>query len=164
MDFTRLKPQLCCRRKPVLFSEGVTLHTRLKPAARADSSAAFTSLIPTPLLRNSWRTKIASSAEPELSAARKQCPTTFQAAENAAKFTLWFTARPINSRRASVLYGGRPNAAPSGSNRSYILIRRSRCDGTIVLIRISASIRSSRNRFRSLLRINCRAIFLPFAY
>jgi len=46
------------------------VQTRRRPAAPPHSSAALTSAVPTPLLRNSWWTKIASSAEPVLSPAR----------------------------------------------------------------------------------------------
>lgn len=82
MAFIARKPHFRCRRNPAAFSAGLMLHTRRKPVARADASTAFTNAIPMPRLRNSWWTKIASSAEPELSAAKKRCPTISQAGEH----------------------------------------------------------------------------------
>jgi len=77
------------------------LHTRRKPAAPPQSSAAFTSAVPTPILRDFWWTKTAISAEAVLSAARKQCPTTSPTGENAATFTFWPSALPIHSQRST---------------------------------------------------------------
>ena len=57
--------------------------------------------------------------------------------ENAAMFILWLNAPSIHSRRGSSSRGGSPSAAPSGSNRSYISMRRSRCGRPTAPIRIS---------------------------
>ena len=134
------KPHRSSRRREAWFSEPVKAQIRRSPEVHPRSSMVFTSAVATPLRRNSWRTKTASSAEASWSATRKQWPTAAPAGDHAPRFISWLRATSIHSRRGSLPRGGRPRAAPRGSNRSYISMRRSRCCRPTARIRMSRSI------------------------